>query len=248
MLSGLDLTDTQRYRLLDTVDRTSGSIRNCRFDLSEDPVRNVKAIKILDVFLFNSELTINDDNKYFYFNDGSDQIATIAKKRYDGSNLASALQTAMNAVSSGFTVSYDDDTLKFTITNASSFTIQSNTFINNTDGSSTNIWKRLGIDTSSDKTGTSITSDNMAVLTSKYNYIVSDIVSAGYTNSNLPDNIMLVVGNTQNFGNLLSKPSNVILKSSYETIDKIDLKIYNDDKYLSRREGVDYGLLLEFIH
>ncbi len=73
----------------------------------------------------NSKFVISSSNNKIIFNDGSDKTATITAGTYTGSELASAIQTALNTAygSSVFTVSYDSAAYKFSITNGSGSSI-----------------------------------------------------------------------------------------------------------------------------
>ncbi len=92
---------------------------------------------------------ITASNNKLYFDDGGAQTATItasATAYTTGTLMATQVQTQMNAVSSGFTVSYSTSTYKFTISHASNFEL--------TITSTTNaIWQTLGFTGSSDLTG-----------------------------------------------------------------------------------------------
>lgn len=95
--------------------------------------------------------SIDATNNKIYFNDGSPRTGTIVISEYStGASLATAIQTAMNAVSSGYTVTYSS--LKFTISHASSFTLNIST-------TTTAIWESIGFITGVDQSGTSHTSD-----------------------------------------------------------------------------------------
>lgn len=66
---------------------------------------------------------IDSTNNLLYINDGSNKTATIASSDYaTGAALATAIQTALNAVSSSFTVTYTNN--RFTITRGSSYTLR----------------------------------------------------------------------------------------------------------------------------
>ena len=224
--------------LLDTKNRDSGSISNSRFNIQK--IANVKSIEVLDVHLFNTEYTIRNSNRTIFWNDGVDRQANISKAQYDGTTLASAVQTALNSVGSGYTVSYNEDTLKITISNASAFVLKTGTTTNS-------IWTTLGFNTGTDSSSaTSHTGDNVIKLTSKYYYITSNIVDSTHINDDLPDNILLVLGNNQNFGNLLTRDSPQIIPSADTTIDRIALKLYNDSDEFVETNGIDYSILLRF--
>jgi hypothetical protein len=67
-------------------------------------------------FKFTGRFEITSDNNKLYFNDGANKTATIAVGEYlTRASLASAIQTAMNAVGSGFIVTWSSTVKKFVI-------------------------------------------------------------------------------------------------------------------------------------
>jgi len=100
---------------------------------------------------FFDPIEITSSNDDMDFNDGSDKNCSVAQKIYKTPHeLASALQTAMNAVSSGITVSYSNTTGKFTIAKASgTLNLEWNTGTN----TATTIGTKLGFSVAADDTG-----------------------------------------------------------------------------------------------
>jgi hypothetical protein len=108
-------------------------------------------------------IEVTSSTRYLDFNDGGDQVAVVTAKFYkDPHELASALQTAMNSVSSGFTVVYSDTTGKFTFTKASgTFELLWDTGAN----AANSIGPVLGFSVVADDTGVlTYTSDNALTL------------------------------------------------------------------------------------
>jgi len=104
-------------------------------------------------------IEITATSKYIDFNDGGVKVATVATQLYkDPHELASALQDAMNSVSSGITVVYSDSTGKFTISKASgTLSLLWSTGTN----AANSIGTKLGFVVASDDTGfLTYTSDN----------------------------------------------------------------------------------------
>lgn len=114
------------------------------------------------------EITASTDT--IDFNDGGVKVATVASKVYqDPHELAAALQIAMNGVSSGITVSYNDSGAnagKFTIAKASgTLSLLWNTGANTAQ----TIGTKLGFSVAADDTGfLTYTSDNVQVWASPY--------------------------------------------------------------------------------
>lgn len=106
------------------------------------------------VYRSNGSFRIASSNQVIYFNDGSDKSANIAISDYtSGAALATAVQTALNSVGSGFTVAYSTTTYKFTISNASAFVLKLSSTTNA-------IWNALGwVSVSDTASATSHSSD-----------------------------------------------------------------------------------------
>ena len=236
MTGNLDKDDV--YLHLDTRFRDSGSIQNSRYFVNK--IANVKAISVIDLQFFNIQYTIDSRNQKLYFNDGSARTATLTKGRYDGTTLATEVASAMNVVSSGYSCTFSDTTLKMTISNASAFTL---TLSNTTSA----IWNVLGFDTGTNSSSaTSHTSDNLVKLSSKYYYITSNIVNSTHINDDLRDNILIIFGNTQNYGSLITRPTPQIIPASNDTIDYIKITLYDDEDNIVDCNGINFSFTLRF--
>lgn len=223
---------------LDSRFRDTGSIQNARFNIEK--IANVKAVSVENLQFFNVQYTVDDRNRKVYINDGSDKTITLDKGRYDGDSIATELQSKLNSSSSGFTVTFSDKTLKMTISRTSSYVLKTGT---TTDSA----WTVLGFDTDADKSSsTSNTSDNIVKLASKYYYITSNIVQSTHINKDLRDNILILFSNTQNFGNLITRPAPQIIPASSSTIDLIKLKLFDDEDNLVDCNNIGYSLTLRF--
>lgn len=76
-----------------------------------------------ETFKPTGRFLISATNNLLYFNDGSNKIATIPALDYStGALLAVAIQTALNTISSGFTVSYTNNL--FIIARSSAYTLR----------------------------------------------------------------------------------------------------------------------------
>lgn len=127
----------------------------------------------------NSKFVISSSNNTIIFNDGTNKTATITAGTYTGSELATAVQTALNTAygSSAFTVSYDSAATKFSITNGTGSSV------NFLWGNSSNTAEQiLGFDPVTDTVAnsSSATSDDLVDGTYKLT-ITSD--STGASNS-----------------------------------------------------------------
>jgi flagellar hook-associated protein 2 len=124
----------------------------------------------------NSKFVISSSNNTIIFNDGTNKTATITAGTYTGSELATAIQTALNTAGSGFTVSHDSAASKFSITNS----VSSISYL--WGNSSTTAEQILGFDPVTDTVAisSSATSDDLVDGTYKLT-ITSD--STGASNS-----------------------------------------------------------------
>jgi len=95
--------------------------------------------------------TASPANNKIYINDGSDKTGTIPTADHStAASLATAIQTELNSISSGWTVSFDlaGGSYKFTLSNSGSVTLKLST-------STDSIWNTIGFTGTTDLTGTS---------------------------------------------------------------------------------------------
>ena len=103
------------------------------------------------VWRMNGHFELTSSINLIHGNDGSDFEATVAVASYSSPDLlCTAIETALNLVSSNWTCTYDTvgGTFKFTLTNTGSVTLQ---FSDQTNA----IWDTLGFTTLTDATATS---------------------------------------------------------------------------------------------
>jgi len=87
-------------------------------------------IKIIDWAIPISFFNINSNNNIFYINDGADKTVTLTLGDYRPSTLIVEIQTKLNAISTNFTVTFNNDTNKITITRTSNFNLLFNSYSN----------------------------------------------------------------------------------------------------------------------
>jgi hypothetical protein len=88
------------------------------------PVSNLQDPFRAKVWRGNGAFEITVNNNILVFNDGSEKVLNITGGLYvSPQTFATQLQTDLNAISSGFTVSYSAISLKFTISRSSTFDI-----------------------------------------------------------------------------------------------------------------------------
>lgn len=115
-------------------------------ELSNFPITNVQNRFRSKVFKFSGRFEITASNQNIYINDGSPKTAVVTIQNYaTPALLATEMTTQLNAVSSGWTVTYDSvgGTYKFTISHGSGHTI---VFSNSTNA----IWDTIGFTGSTD--------------------------------------------------------------------------------------------------
>lgn len=117
---------------------------------------------------YYNPIEITSSTKYLDFNDGSDRAAQVTAQVYQTPHeLADALETAMNALSSDtITVSYSDTTGKYTIASTGgTFNLEWNTGTNTAN----TIGTKLGFLVAADDSGSqTYTSDNAITLTATH--------------------------------------------------------------------------------
>lgn len=154
----------------DSENRSSGTVSNYSITLN-DRIDSVISVDITSIEIPFSYYCINSTNNTINFEDNvpNSYTASVTAGNYSATEYATALETAMNAVFAGFTITYNDNTNKFTWANASQFKILS----------SSSMGDNIGITTDS-SLATSVTSDSSINLTGgNYLFIRSKALSVG---------------------------------------------------------------------
>lgn len=111
----------------------------------------------------SGQFYISSSNCSVYVNDGSNRTATISSGSYaTGSALATAVQTALNAVSSNWACTYSSTTYRFTITRSSG---TGNLRLSQTSNAA---WDTLGFTGSTDRTSANYLADEVRIHTSEW--------------------------------------------------------------------------------
>lgn len=184
-------------------------------------------------FKFTGRFEITALNNKLYFNDGTDKVATIAVGEYQTrASLASAIQTAMNAVSAGYVVTWSSVAKKFVI-NGTARVLQ---LSNQTNA----IWETIGFISITDKPLATISTGEEQRLHWPYEFIKIDF---GYypeigflaliADSSKPLNIttmanVIIEANTIN--DFTSPPVSINLTRA----DRGIIKFFDDDSYQYR--------------
>lgn len=110
-----------RFIRLNSADRDSGTSAQGTLTLKPTSLPGVVKLSLSACTFYNNFYTVRtgvNQNLPFRNAIGTDFLAAIPAGFYTGTDLAAAIQTAMNALLAGFTVTYSTLTYTFTITNA----------------------------------------------------------------------------------------------------------------------------------
>lgn len=155
------ITTNHRVRFCENNFITSSTVLDFSSEMSEFPFLNVHNQERTKVWKPSGYFEITTSNNKLYINDGSDKTATITTGEYATPViLASQIQTQLNSISSGFTVSFTN-AFRFSITRSSSFTLKLSTTTNS-------IASTIGHTSLLDFTGLSRTGDIIANHTSEW--------------------------------------------------------------------------------
>jgi hypothetical protein len=178
---------------ISSASRTSGTSSNFQLNLGTSKLDG--KYKLKSAYIPNSAYNITSSNNTFYFTSGGTaDTATIAVGYYNSGTLTSALQTAMDAVSSGFTVTYNTIQGTVTIANATAFVLNNSITTNS-------LAPVLGFTATDTSSSTSVTSTgilNLSPITS-FNINISDqngIILVNTNSSNATTFVIPIVQDT----------------------------------------------------
>ena len=123
-----------RYLLIDSRDRSASLNSSTDFIVYFQPnIVGAKSVSLQEATIPNTQYSINSSNNLIYFTDGSGSwVGTITPGSYNTITILTAIATAMNAVSSGYSATYNSSTFFITISNSGDFEL---TFGTNTTDS-----------------------------------------------------------------------------------------------------------------
>lgn len=112
--------------IIRSEDRTSTSTSTTDFSIKLRNTMPIRRLRFKQIQIYYSWYPIDSSNNTGYINEGAaDILFTVGQPTsWTGTDIATALQTALNAASSGYTVSYSTSTGKYTISRATAFTIK----------------------------------------------------------------------------------------------------------------------------
>jgi hypothetical protein len=164
------MADTDRYKIIDSQDRSTGTSSNCVIKMAE-PIRKVKRVKLNNLIITSSIYNVvTGVNDRLDFNDGIANLAAlISPGAYSITTLMSTIATAMTAASASwgnvtFTGSFNTTTLKCSISAATNFSLKLSTGSN----SSRSIGSTIGFPASDTSAATSQTASNIPILSKPF--------------------------------------------------------------------------------
>lgn len=164
---------------------SQGTPNNWPFYYFTSKTYDMAAIKVLSAEIPNVFDTINTVNNTFVYNDGTSHTLTIPTGNPTGTQLAAQLQTAISAITVGFTVTWDSQTLRFTFTQPLAITWgfgfpNRNTMYNIMGFSAVSTYTQTGA-------GSAIVSDNVAIVSGPYYLNLNSRVAGPYVACNGAD-------------------------------------------------------------
>ena len=232
-----------KYLFIDSKDRISGTSENFTIRFNKQ-FNNVNKIIVDNIIIPNSIYTVDATNNTLYFFDASSRSCVLTSGVYTSVNLASEIQTKMNASTTGrtYTVSFNSTTNKMTLTvSTGTFYLD---FTNSTSPAILMGFNALSL-TSTLSSFTSTNSVNLSIpyLTIKISDLTTNITTANSSDFNV------VVPFKSNTGeiNYFSSNSDFVMVNNINidfnfNVLKIKLIRNNgNDVYLN---GLDWSMLL----
>ena len=247
---------------VDSSDRNSGdTINDFSIDLSDSKYDTINAIEIKKVDMVKSFYNIDDTNNQIYFLDTgvTATTSTITNQDYTEAQLATEVQTQMNADGDGtYTVTFGSQTGKMTLA------IGSGNYELTTTTTTNAVWDVIGFDTSADKTGAgTYTGDNLVDINHpKYIDIKSraisnlmdgnqETTSAGQTvYSNVLKRIHFDQGNTflKKISGEQNQAPRVIHLASELRLPRMDFRLEDQNGNSPPANGVNYAMDIMLYH
>lgn len=209
---------------------TSTSSSDFNIRLSRN-IKDVEKVIIKSVEIPISYYPVNNNTNSITFRGGSPSsyTATLTNKNYTGDDLATEMQTKMNALLAGFVITYDEDTLKFTFTNSTNnFEIQV---------SPTTCGRIIGLGTENAGVASSYVSENIVNLSGTSHILLkSNFLSRGAElslNDGSNDGYIFRVVVNEGFGSVLHYRVEAVNEHSFQyskmLLDTLDFKLYDEE-------------------
>jgi hypothetical protein len=220
--SELLFLDTDHAEIIDNT--PSDTIFTLNFNSGNNMSNYGISLEALQVPNIVYPINVNNNKIYFSENGGATLTATITENNYNGTTLASEIETQLNAVGTfgTYSVSYDDQSKKLTI---GGLTLPDTITLTTGDNS---MERELGM--SFPKTGTAITSDYpINISGTQYIDIQADVISRNYS-SNGKTNILERIPIPSAFGGIVNYQNTTddFIKLSEESINTLEIRITDD--------------------
>lgn len=154
-------TRNKRIRFMDNQLITNSNVTTSLID-STLPFSNMLDDGRFKTTRFTGTFEITTSNRNIYINDGTNHTVQVTSGLYSGGDLASEIQTRLNAVSSNWECTYDSNSYLFTINRSSGTRTLRLSVTTNA------CWDTLGYTGSIDKTAAALPADESRVHTSDW--------------------------------------------------------------------------------
>jgi len=237
----------QTQVFINSKNRTSGSSSDFKVRLSQS-IQNIQSISIKSLEIPFSWYTVNESNNQLCFVSFADQskpidfTVTISPGNYSADELQIELETKMNEILAGFTVSYSDNKLKYTITHPSFFIIKY---------TESTCKLLIGLGLSDSTINTSWTSENVIQLTgTNHLFLESKTLCSSRPLAHSDEfrrPIFVKVSVQENPGSILtrlSKDDDVHCYDSQYSIQELDFRLVDDQYHKIDLNGLDWSIEL----
>jgi len=239
----------RQYMLIDSKNRVSGTSTDFYYQFST-PVKLTNFIKLVYANIPNSEYLIKtgiNDTFYINYNGGGEASITLTAGAFNSQNLTTLLQNAILTLypSSGFSVSFDITTFKFTFSATNNFYFRFGTQTGN------NLMNILGFANSQTSTANSITSDNaIYIISTPYVNIYIDQLSSNsnvITDKNIKSTFFVPITSERSIVDSYSELSmyeNIIYFSSSLSFSGTQITLYDQYQNVFQNNGLPVNLLM----
>ena len=190
---------------------------------------NVIGFRLIKAMVPNSIYTVNDNNRNIIIklSSGSDVSINLTSSSYTFNELGDHLISTLNSHGSlsGFSITKDSKTLKYTISNSTSFRIK----WNSSSGSAYRLFGFFNIDDTSDNT--SYTSNNVVQQNIQFvDLVIPEVPYIACKRNSNGKNIIDRIPLDEGSGNLVYYSSDINLDNYFYpiNIDKLTIQLYED--------------------
>lgn len=221
---------------INSRNRSSGDVSNFVLNLTPS-IRISSAAYTSSEIPFTFYATNNTNNQIQFTVGANTYLATISPGNYEITSYVDTVQTQMNALFPGFTVSYARETHKITINNSTNFTILA------TSSAS----RQLGVATTAAQSTTWTSQNAVDISGPKYLLLHSlaltnQKIIKSYVDS-LPSDVVAKISIVGAPGDILIDNVNQnLLYRTPQLIDKIDIRLTDENGELIDLNGLDFSV------